>query len=325
MSDARIDFFERVKAQSKAVEPVLLMTNVNQEWKSAGPRYDCTKWIAENGVHVFGMSKYHAKQSQRNPKFPAGTKIGYLYNPVNSYMDDIAKKVNADSSLVVNKDQLIYVSALEKGLMPACEMLQEIRKARPSVRLVVHAPSYSAEAVIETPACQLVKDGLDVRGAVSTEELARDTRSSFAVLYPGDSDGGGTTYRETFGNALVEANCVGTPVLADATGSLPEVLSAENALTDTNVRSGMSKEEYKQMYVDRLMGWYNKGRPQVSCSDQFHLEQTVRPLVEAFKGDTAQPAKTEAEAQLVVAQAELKVAQAELQLARATSALAAKK
>lgn len=280
ITSKRLELFRKVKARAKNVGSCLLMTNVRTFSNMCTNRVECEKWVDQDRVKVFGVSKWHADYFNSKQKMPRGGKAVYLYNPVSTYMDPVINRLACDlglvNQLVVDKNKLIYVSALGKGLQTACDVLSAIVKIRPSTRLVVFTPMYSNSSkgkATEVGKCLAVKDRLDVRPSVEIEELAREVKTSFAVLYP-------TFYKETFGMALVEANCLGTPVLGDAVAALPEVLSAANSLLPRETRS---PEAYRQAHVDRLMSWYSHGRPQVSCPDWFHIDKVLQPLLEAFR------------------------------------------
>jgi len=246
--------------QGLAVKNVIIFTNLLSR------HYTKTilKWLETSNFGIFAKSFWMAEKLQKDFK---GFRIGVIHNPVNSYMD--SKLPAASQGIVTDENKLVYLSALQKGLNAACQVLHELVRFHPSVYLTVFSPAYSSlEVGKRFPECKLVQDHLVIKGHAGLTELHRELASSFAVLFPGG-------YRETFGNSHVEANCLGIPVLAEATGSLPEVLehsSEQLVLAGSNA----------QAYVDKLLFWWKYGRPHVSCSNYFHVEQTVQQLLQFF-------------------------------------------
>jgi glycosyltransferase involved in cell wall biosynthesis len=203
-----------------------------------------------------------------------------LYNPVNTYTTFLH---GPNMSTLVDADRLIYASAPSKGLDAACRILALAQTHRPTAFLEVYSPAYAAgqlnqlKHAKEAPArnvsgdgiraCFAVRDSLRIHGAKSADAMHQRLRHAFAVLFPGD-------FLETFGNAHLEANCLGVPVLARALGGLPEVLDSS---TEQLLLSSASDDEF----AARLGRWWAHGRPHVSCTGTKTIDRAVTPLLEA--------------------------------------------
>ena len=87
------------------------------------------------------------------------------------------------------------------------DAFRRVRKARPELRLVLTGTGL--ERLRDVP------EGVDVRGRVPREELARLYRTASALIFP--------SLYEGFGQPPLEAMASGLPVAASRAGSLPEV------------------------------------------------------------------------------------------------------
>ena len=93
------------------------------------------------------------------------------------------------------------------------EALRLIRRERPELRLVLTGSGHDGKPAPE---------GVDVRGRVAGDELARLVRTATALVFP--------SLYEGFGQPPLEAMAAGTPVACSNTTALPEVVG-DAALT----------------------------------------------------------------------------------------------
>jgi glycosyltransferase involved in cell wall biosynthesis len=87
------------------------------------------------------------------------------------------------------------------------EAFRRVRQARPELRLVLTGTGLEKLGAVPT--------GVEVRGRVGREELARLYRAAAALVFP--------SLYEGFGQPPLEAMASGTPVAASRAGSLPEI------------------------------------------------------------------------------------------------------
>ena len=72
---------------------------------------------------------------------------------------------------------------------------------------------------------------------------------------------------ETFGRVYIEANCIGTPVLAHPFGSISEVVDNQDQLVDARDSTAV---------VNKLLDWQKNGRPYVTCKKEFQLDNIMK-------------------------------------------------
>jgi glycosyltransferase involved in cell wall biosynthesis len=87
------------------------------------------------------------------------------------------------------------------------EAFRRVRQARPELRLVLTGSGLEKLGAVPT--------GVEVRGHVGREELARLYRTAAALVFP--------SLYEGFGQPPLEAMASGTPVACSRAGSLPEI------------------------------------------------------------------------------------------------------
>jgi glycosyltransferase involved in cell wall biosynthesis len=87
------------------------------------------------------------------------------------------------------------------------EAFRRVRKARPELRLVLTGTGLERLTVLP--------EGVELRGRVPREELAKLYRTASALVFP--------SLYEGFGQPPLEAMASGTPVAVSTAGSLPEV------------------------------------------------------------------------------------------------------
>jgi glycosyltransferase involved in cell wall biosynthesis len=124
----------------------------------------------------------------------------------------------------------------------------EVRRAIPSLRLVVTNPGYFDMPAIE-------QDGVDVLGTCTHSEVMERIRGSLCLF-------GMHTYPENFGIVFAECHAMGIPVLTTPIGAAPEVIADHEQLIDA---------DDVDRIVARLKRWRAGGRPEVVAQDRFAL------------------------------------------------------
>ncbi len=254
LCDLRLAIYEKVNPLST----VYLGTNLKQDALNLKGGIDQFRdFLKERDVILMGMSFFHARFLQEYMNHAADV----MYNPVSEYSHPLP------NSEPVLKEKFVYVSAPGKALVHACRVMLALQEVNPSVYLVVYRPAYSAEASIPAECLALTKNKtVIIKEPQGYETLSTEVATSFAAVFPGG-------YEETFGNAHFECNCVGTPVLAEATGALPEVLMHPELQL-------LRKSSTTREYVTRILHWWEFGRPLISCHTDKKLAQVMKPLLQ---------------------------------------------
>lgn len=253
MSDTRLRICELYDFQRL----VFVGTNSGKEYSQlSGGLMRFQELIIKYNMLVAGKSHYHAAEMQ----FRLKTKTFVLYNPVSEYAYPRFLKASD-----VLKSKFIYISAPSKAMRHACKVLSALKRYNENVWMVSFRPKYAEDSSFPGACSSLITDKtLIIKEPASFAHILDEVSSSFSVLFPGG-------FVETFGNAHFESNCVGTPVLAEATGSLPEILQNPEAQL---LPRGASIEDY----VRRIKYWWTFGRPVVTCHTDKTLLNTMTPF-----------------------------------------------
>lgn len=138
--------------------------------------------------------------------------VTHAYNPIPRHWSTL----RSDHK---NKQQMMFISAPNKGLTQVLDHFKTIKAQLPEMKLLVANPGYRDDV-------KKTQDGVEWLGALPQQALLSQVAKSLCVLYPQ------TTFAETFGLIYAEANAVGTPVLAHDIGSAREILHPENPLVN---------------------------------------------------------------------------------------------
>lgn len=216
--------------------------------------------ILNANAHIICVSKYHKQHTHKilngwlswvarlvTLKFkdvPTTT----IYNPVDEAF--------TQSNVAVDPNKLFFFSTINKGLPQVLEHFQKLLQQAPDYTLYIAGATaqqlYSADLDKE----MLNSASVVILGKIPKQALIDHLRSAFCVFYPQN------IHPETFGLIYIEANCVGTPVLAHPFGAAAEILDDTDQLVDANNTSAVT---------GKLLSWKKNGRPRVNCQQRFQL------------------------------------------------------
>ncbi|MFU8863550.1 MAG: glycosyltransferase [Rhodobacterales bacterium] len=224
--------------------------------------------LAAAGITVIAVSQTHANalttfmgEVSRASETPP---VKVIYNP-------LADDLRPDST-PRDPNRLLFASSPHKGLAEVFEQFRTLRACIPELTLAVADPGYLRWATGPVP------EGVIFLGSLSHPALIRQLRRSLCLFYPQ------TTFAETFGLVLAEANAVGTPALAHAgLGANDEVLC------DTDQR--IDAHDPAQIAA-RIQAW-RRNPPRVTANPGFRLSAVARNWTRLL-GDAVQPAQQQA-------------------------------
>ena len=159
------------------------------------------------GIEVVCVSESHARALRAFLAGGAAPAIRHVWNPV---ADGLAPDATPR-----DPDLLVFASSPHKGLAEVLGRFADLRRRMPALRLEVADPGYLRWPVGEIPG------GVTLLGPLPHGAVIDRFRRALCLFMAQ------STFRETFGLVLAEANAVGTPVLAQAgLGANDEVLGA---------------------------------------------------------------------------------------------------
>lgn len=164
-------------------------------------------------IGVICVSASHARQLAQFLGSDHGLDISHIYNPLRPGLspDDAPR----------DPDCLLFASSPHKGLAQVFAQFSAARRAIPTLRLYVADPGYMAWDTGPAP------EGVTYLGALTHEALIAQMRRALCLFYPQ------TTFAETFGIVMAEANAVGTPALVHHDiGANSEVIGDRRQLVD---------------------------------------------------------------------------------------------
>lgn len=169
--------------------------------------------LKEAAITVICVSTTHARLLSEFLGPFGLPRISVIYNPIADHLvpDDTQR----------DPDTLLYASSPHKGLAEVFAQFSDLRETIPKLTLAVADPGYLRWETGPVP------DGVTFLGALSHPELVQHMRRSLCLFYPQ------TTFAETFGLVLAEANAVGAPVLVNAgLGANDEIVSGADQKID---------------------------------------------------------------------------------------------
>jgi len=197
-------------------------------------------------VEIVCVSRSHADWVRGFLGADAALRIGHVHNPID---DDLLPDATPR-----DPDRLLFASSPHKGLAEVFTWFSECRKAIPGLTLAVADPGYLAWETGPAP------EGVVFLGKLPHRAVIAEMRRSLCLFQPQ------TTFAETFGLVLAEANAVGTPVLVQRDlGANVEVAGDPAQLVDGGVGQA----------IERLRGW-RAMPPVVRCDPKFRLSAVAR-------------------------------------------------
>lgn len=214
--------------------------------------------LAAADIGVICVSQSHARQLRKFLGPDANLRIDYIHNPI---ADDLAPDATSR-----DRSRLLFASSPHKGLAQVFTQFRAARAVFPDLTLAVADPGYLAWDT------GLVPDGVVLLGTLPHHVLTAEMRRAFRLFYPQ------TTFAETFGLVLVEANAVGLPVLVHRDiGANAEVVGDPAQLVDGNDTGAI---------ITRLEQW--RTAPLVVCANPaFRLTEVAHRWVAALGLDSS--------------------------------------
>jgi len=185
--------------------------------------------------------------------------LTHIYNPIDSAF------IQVEGSF--DKNKLLFFSTPNKGLKEVLQHFKELLKRAPSYRLYIAGSTEEQLNGYDLDSELLHSDSVTILGRIPKEEIIAQLRDAFCVFYPQ------SVHPETFGLIYIEANCVGTPVLAHPFGSTDEVIGNREQLVN-----GRNSEAV----VEKILQWQRDGRPEVTCQNKFQLSKVVQKWKETL-------------------------------------------
>ncbi|MGY9047966.1 hypothetical protein P775_16535 [Puniceibacterium antarcticum] len=200
------------------------------------------KELRDAGIRIICVSQSHADGLRRFLAEARQPDILHIHNPVaDSMVPDATPRL---------KNRLLFASSPHKGLREVFACFDALRHTIPELVLAVADPGYLRWNVGPAP------DNVIPLGVLSHTALIRQMRRSLCVFYPQ------TTFAETFGLVMAEANAVGTPVLAQkGLGANNEVLESPDQRIDCSDPTQI---------LERIQCWRQRA-PEVSLNPSFRL------------------------------------------------------
>lgn len=173
--------------------------------------------------------------------------IRVIYNPLDDTLEPDATRRDPD--------RLLFASSPHKGLAEVFRQFTALRRDLPTLTLAVADPGYLRWDTGPVP------DGAVFLGALSHRALIRQMRRALCLFYPQ------TTFAETFGLVLAEANAVGTPVLVhNGLGANAEIVADATQRVDGHDPAQI---------LARIRAWRH-APPQVTANPAFRLGRVVK-------------------------------------------------
>ncbi len=222
-------------------------------------------WIAKTNAKVICVSQCH--QDHINRILNGGLSwlfrlltlqfrkipLTYIYNPIDSAFTQVEGSYDAN--------KLLFFSTPTQGLKVVLHKYKELLKRAPDYRLYIAGTTEEQLDGYDLDRELLHSKSVTILGRIPKGEIINQLRDAFCVFYPQP------VHPETFGLIYIEANCVGTPVLAHPFGSTDEVIGNPEQLVDARNSDAV---------VEKMVRWQQQGRPEVSCQQKFQLPNVVQ-------------------------------------------------
>lgn len=203
--------------------------------------------LKEAGITVVCVSRTHHDCLSEFLGEEHTPELRVIYNPVD---DDLRPdKTPRDPN------RLLFASSPHKGLAQVFDQFATLRASLPEMTLAVADPGYLQWDVGPMP------EGVVFLGPLSHPALIRQMRRALCLFYPQ------STFAETFGLVLAEANAVGTPVLVHrGLGANDEIVA--------DPRQRVNGDDPREI-LQRIHTW-RRSPPSVSGNPAFRLNEVAR-------------------------------------------------
>ncbi|MCL3882594.1 glycosyltransferase family 4 protein [Marivita sp. GX14005] len=198
------------------------------------------------GVPVICVSHTHARTLSAFLGRRDTPPLRVIYNPID---DDLAPDETPRDC-----NRLLFASSPHKGLAEVFAQFETLRSALPDLELAVADPGYLAWRTGAVP------KGVRFLGELPHPDLIAEMRRSLCLFYPQ------TSFAETFGLVLAEANAVGIPALVHAG------LGANSEILD-DPKQCVNGHEPAQL-LDRVREW-RETPPRITGRDEFRLSRVA--------------------------------------------------
>ncbi|MEB8386746.1 glycosyltransferase [Rhodobacteraceae bacterium KMM 6894] len=210
-------------------------------------------------VTVICVSHTHAETLKRflGDDTPS---LRVIYNP----LDDALRPDDTPR----DPGRLLFASSPHKGLGEVFGQFSTLRRHLPDLTLYVADPGYLSWDTGPVP------EGVVFLGSLSHPALIRQMRRALCLFYPQ------TSFAETFGLVLAEANAVGTPALVHAgLGANAEIVADAEQQVDG--------QDAGQI-LSRVLAW-RQTPAQVTANPAFRLNAVAQHWVDLLHRAVAQP------------------------------------
>lgn len=203
------------------------------------------------GVEVICVSRAHQDWLRGYLSGGERPQTRFIYNP-------IADTLQAEAA-PRDPNRLLFASAPHKGLAEVFARFDALRAHMPELTLIVADPGYLRWDTGRVP------DNVSHLGKLSHAALIRQMRRALCLFMPQSS------FAETFGLVMAEANAVGLPVLACAgLGATDEVVSSPEQCL-----SSLETED-----LSRVLRRWQATPPSVQANPQFRLRAVTAKWTE---------------------------------------------
>lgn len=202
--------------------------------------------LKDADITVICVSRTHARSLATFIGQSGHPDITFIYNPV-------ADGFRPDGS-ARDPNTLLFASSPHKGLGQVFEQFAALRLSIPSLTLAVADPGYLKWDTGAVP------DGVSFLGALPHGSLVQHMRKALCLFNPQ------TSFAETFGLVLAEANAVGMPVLIhEGLGANNEVVADAAQRVDGNDPAAILK---------KVVEWRQSG-PTVIANPAFKIAEVA--------------------------------------------------
>ena len=170
----------------------------------------------------------------------------FIYNPV---ADDL--KPNPHQT--VDKESMVYFSSPDGRIEPIFRLFPQVRRAIPSMKLVIGNPGYYHRDLDWG-------EGVSLIPPLPHHQMMARVASSLCSFYPN------TGISETFGLVYAESNAVGTPVLTHHQYPLNEILQNNDQFVDCHNGNAV---------IETLKRWRSDDRPTTTANPRFHPNRVI--------------------------------------------------